>query len=83
MTLLDVAFRYDCPPGEMELRALKDVREVYGIFKISFEEPKRIIRVEYDASRLSDDDVASLLRNAGLNLVEKIPLIPPTQPIAA
>jgi hypothetical protein len=83
MTLMDVAFRYDRPPGEQEIRALREVREVYGIWKTSFDEAQRIVRVEYDASRLGEDDIAFLLRNAGLNLVEKIPLIPPTQPVAA
>ncbi len=83
MTLVEIAFRYGRAPGETELRALKDVREVYGIWRISFEEANKVIRVEYDISRLSAEDVAALLRNAGLDLVEKVALIPPTQPLAA
>ncbi len=83
MTLVEIAFRYGRAPGETELRALKDVREVYGIWRIWFEEANKVIRVEYDISRLSADDVAALLRNAGLDLVEKVALIPPTQPLAA
>ncbi len=83
MTLMDIAFRYDRPPGETEFRALREIREVYGIFRLSFDEPNRIVRVEYDASRLGADDIAALLRNAGLHLREQIPLIPPTQPLAA
>ena len=75
MTLFDVAFRYGRAPGETELRALDDVREVYGVRAISFDEGRRIIRVEYDASRLSDDDIAFLLRNAGMDVREKVPLL--------
>jgi hypothetical protein len=75
VTFLDVAFRYSRPPGETELRALDDVREVYGIRAISFDEGQRIIRVEYDASRLSDDDIGFLLRNAGIDVREKAPLL--------
>ena len=38
MTQLDVCFRYGVPPGEAEMRALSNAREVYGIRKIGFDE---------------------------------------------
>lgn len=72
MTHLDVYFRYGRPPGEREMRALDSVREVYGIRRISFDENPRIIRVEYDASRLNEDIVLALLRRAGLDIQEKV-----------
>ena len=74
MTQLDVSFRYGVPPGESEMRALSNAREVYGIRKISFDEKERTVRVEYDATRLNDDIVAGILRRAGLDLKEKIVL---------
>ena len=83
MTLLDIVYRYGHPPGESEMGALKDVREVYGIWRISFDEPRSLIRIEYDASRLDEPDVTALLRSAGVDLVEKIPLVPPSPLIAA
>jgi hypothetical protein len=83
MTLLDIRYRYGRPPGEPEMRALKDMREVYGIWRISFDEPSRVIRVEYDASRLEEHDISFLLRNAGLDLVEKLPPVAPGESIAA
>ena len=75
MTQLDVCFRYSVPPGEAEMRALSNAREVYGIRKISFDEKERTVRVEYDASRLNDDIVAGILRGAGLDLKEKVTLV--------
>jgi len=75
MTQLDVAFRYAKPPGESELRALTYARDVYGIRKIEFEEEQQIVRVEYDATRLNDDNVAAILRGAGLDLREKVQLV--------
>ena len=75
MTLLDVAFRYGRPPGETALRALNEAREVYGVWAIRFDEKNRMVRVEYDASRLNSDDLAFLLRNAGVDLREEVPLI--------
>ncbi len=80
---MEVAFRYECPPGGRELGALKEVRAVYGILRISFDEPRRIIHVEYDATRLTVDDIAFLLRNAGFKLLEQVPVVPPSQPLAA
>ena len=75
MTQLDVCFRYGVTPGETEMRALSNAREVYGIRKISFDEKQRTVRVEYDATRLDDDVVAGILRRAGLDLKEKIALV--------
>ena len=74
MTYLEVAFHYQSQPGEKELRALDSVREVYGIQRIHFEEKDRIVRVLFDASRLNEDAVARLLRQAGLELADKLAL---------
>jgi len=75
MTQLDVAFRYGTPPGENELRALSYARDVYGMRKIEFDEAQQTVRVEFDASRLSEETVAAILRRAGLDLREKVQLV--------
>jgi hypothetical protein len=74
MTYLEVAFHYQSQPGEKELRALDSVREVYGVQRILFNEKERIVRVFFDASRLSEDAVARMLRQAGLELADKLAL---------
>jgi hypothetical protein len=74
MTYLELAFQYQTQPGEKELRALDSVREVYGIQRIQFSEKESIVRVLFDASRLNEDAVSSLLRQAGLDLKEKLAL---------
>jgi hypothetical protein len=74
MTYLDVAFRYGASPGEREMRAIDGVREVYGVRKIEFDEKQRNVRVEFDASRLNEDAVAKLLRQAGIDVREKLAL---------
>jgi len=71
MTALDVVFRLGRPPGAPEMQAISEVREVYGIRKISFEDDAMTLRVEYDASRLGEKTVAVLLRRAGLDLGDK------------
>jgi len=74
MTTLEVAFRYGSVPGEREMRAIDGVREVYGIRKINFTEKERIVRVEFDASHLKEDAIARLLRQAGVDLRERLTL---------
>jgi len=74
MTLLDVVFRLGRPPGAPEMQAIYQVREVYGVRKISVDEGALAVRVVYDASRLCEKTVAALLRRAGLDVGEKIAL---------
>ena len=75
MTSVDVVFKYLYAPTEGVMRAMDNVREVYGIRRIRFSEAERTIRVEYDATRLDQDSVAALLRRTGLELGEKLELI--------
>ncbi len=74
MTYLDVVFRYGATPGEMELRAIDGMREVYGVRGVKFNEAERTVRVGYDASRLKLDGVAKLLRQAGVDVRESLVL---------
>lgn len=75
MTPLDIVFRLGRPPGSREMEALNQLRDVYGIRKISFDGDGLAVRVEYDASRLGESTVAGLLRSAGLDAREKVVLI--------
>ena len=72
MTQLEVQFRYGATLGEKQMRALDSLRDVYGIRRLSFDEKRRIIHVEFDASRLKEPAVAALLRRAGIDLLETL-----------
>jgi hypothetical protein len=74
MTYLDLVFNYGATPGENELRATDSMREVYGIRAVSFNAKQRTVRVEFDASRLTQDVVIKLLRNAGIDVREPVAL---------
>jgi hypothetical protein len=74
MTYLDVVFNYASLPGEKELQAIDSMREVYGIRAVQFNEKERTVRVEFDASRLKQDEVAKLLRQAGIDVGEPVAL---------
>jgi hypothetical protein len=74
MTYLDVAFNYGAIPGENELRAIDSMREVYGIRRVQFNAKEHTVRVEFDASRMKQDAVAKLLRQAGIDVREPVVL---------
>ena len=86
MTQLDVLYRYDVPPTESATLAMAKVREVYGVRHMALDETKKTVRVEYDASRLTEAVIHELLRRAGLDIVERMPMFvtpPPPEPVAA
>lgn len=81
MTQLDVLYRYGAPPTEAVMAAIAKVREVYGIRRVEFNETEKTVRVEYDATRLTGPIVYQLLRRAGLEIVEAMPMFtPPPEP---
>jgi hypothetical protein len=77
MTQLDVMYRYGAAPGEAAIMALGRVREVYGIRQLHFDEARKTVRIEYDATRLTEPIVHQLLRRSGLDIIERVSLIPP------
>jgi len=77
MTQLDVMYRYGAAPTEAATMALGRVREVYGIRRITVDEATKTVRIEYDATRLTEPTVHQLLRRSGLDVVERVSLIPP------
>jgi len=74
MTQLEAAYRYGGTLSESNMRAIDSVREVYGIRRISFIPKDRVVKVEFDASRLKEPTVAALLRGAGMDIREKLVL---------
>ncbi|MFP5232885.1 MAG: hypothetical protein ACLGQX_09710 [Acidobacteriota bacterium] len=82
MTQLDVMYLYGEVPGEAAMKALGQIRKVYGVRLVELREAEKMIRVEYDATRLSEPIIHQLLRGAGIDVLEQVSLIPP-QPEAA
>lgn len=74
MTTMEVSYRYVNQPTESIMRAIDNMREVYGVRKVRFDEKEQVVRIEYDASRFKEPVVANLLRRAGLEIREKLVL---------
>jgi len=77
MTTVDILFLYATQPTEAVTFALANTREVYGIRRLTFDREAHTLLVEYDATRLNAAVVARLVRQAGLEIVEEVSLIPP------
>ncbi len=80
MTTVEALYRYGTPPTEQVARALARARDVYGIRRLALDTSAHTLRVEFDATRLNPAAVAKLLLNAGLDVIEELPLIPPPAP---
>ncbi len=76
MTQLDVLYRYGARPKEDAVIAIARLREVYGVRRLHLDETAQTIRIEYDASRLTEPVIHQLLRRAGLDIIEAIPMFP-------
>ena len=72
MTQLVSTFYYDGRPSESAVRALGDVGDIYGVRRITFDEKAHAIEVEYDKSRLTENDIVALLRDAGISLENQL-----------
>ena len=82
MTQLDVMYQYGAAPSEAAMMALAQVRKVYGIRNLAVNESSKTVRVEYDATRLTEPIVHQLLRRSGLDVLDRVSLLP-VQPAPA
>jgi hypothetical protein len=79
MTSVEILFRTAAQPSSFDAatRALANIREVYGIRRLTLDHAARTLRVEYDATRLNAATVSKLVRQAGLEIEADLPLIAP------
>jgi hypothetical protein len=66
------------------MMALGRIREVYGIRQMTVNEAEKTVRLEYDATRLTEPIIHQLLRRTGLDILERVSLLPPQpEPVVA
>jgi hypothetical protein len=80
MTTMEIVYRYAVPPSESVAVALAGICDVYGIRGIKVDRAAGTLSVGYDASRLKAPTVTKLVRQAGLEIAEIVPLVPPPPP---
>ncbi|MFN7936607.1 MAG: hypothetical protein U0R19_25015 [Bryobacteraceae bacterium] len=72
MTKVDLEFDLVRPLGDADLDALARVHGVYGIQRVRLRQPGlNAISVEYDASRMMEDDVERALLRTGIPIARR------------
>lgn len=77
---MEIVYRYTAQPSDAVAIALAGICDVYGIRGIRFDHAAKTLCLGYDASRLKAATVTKLVRQAGLEIAEIVPLIPPPPP---
>lgn len=70
MTKVELSFRLLSPIDEAQAERLSDTHRIYGIIATRLDRNLQDLVVEYDASRLSAQDVEAALARAGLPLAQ-------------
>jgi hypothetical protein len=72
MTLVEVTYELQTPLRPEQLRALGIFANTYGLRRFHVDEQLQQIRLEYDASRLKESEVAHVLRKARIAVQRKV-----------
>ena len=72
MTKVQLPFALAAPLDEAAMNRIANIYEVYGILRIGVEPGGQKLTVEYDATRLSPQDVEAQLARAGITVVRSV-----------
>jgi hypothetical protein len=74
MTAVEITFHYQGEVRPESLSRIRDKHSNFGVRKVQTDAGRKLITVEYDATRLDVSGVASVLRRAGI-AVEDAPTL--------
>ena len=72
MTLVEVTYELQSSLRPDQLRALGEFANTYGLRRFRVDEKKKQISFEYDASRLTETEVAHVLRQARIPVLRRV-----------
>lgn len=72
MTKLQTAYKLSRKLGDEDMQSLSRLTSVYGIFLAKITSSLDELRLEFDASRLTIDDLESVLEQHGLPIVSPV-----------
>ncbi len=72
MTLVEITFEIQSSLKPDQLRALGEFANTYGLRRFRMDEEKKLISLEYDASRLKETEVEHVLRQARIPVVRRV-----------
>jgi hypothetical protein len=76
MTLMEITYELQAPLTTDQLRGLANFANTYGLRKFRVDERLNRLSFEYDASRLKENEVCHVLRDA------RIPVLRRVEPVA-
>ncbi len=72
MTLVEVTYELQSPLGAEELRRLGEFANIYGLRSFRIDKTKKLLSLEYDASRLRETEVTHVLHMAKISAARRI-----------
>ena len=72
MTLLEITYELQSPLTLEQLRLLGEFSNTYGLRRFRFDESKKQLSFEYDASRLGDTQIAHVLGRATIAVARRV-----------
>ena len=72
MTLVEVTYQLQSPLRAEQLRALGEFANLYGVRRFHVDQERNQIRLEYDASRLKETELAHALRRAKIAVTVQV-----------
>ena len=72
MTTVEIRFRYQGQLRTELLSRTQEQHDYFGIRRIQLDEARKLITVEYDATRLDEKGVEAVLRRVGVPVVEQV-----------
>ena len=72
MTLTEITYELQSPLTLEQLRLLSEFSNTYGLRRFRFDESKKHLSFEYDASRLQDMQIEHVLGRAAIAVTRKV-----------
>ena len=72
MTLVEITYELQSPLTQEQLRLLGEFSNTYGLRRFRFDEAKKHLSFEYDASRLRDTQIAHVLGRATIAVARRV-----------
>jgi len=72
MTLVEITYELQSPLTQEQLRLLGEFSNTYGLRRFRFNEDKKHLSFEYDASRLRDTQIAHVLGRATIAVARQV-----------
>lgn len=72
MTLVEITYELQSPLTQNQMRLLGEFSNTYGLRRFRFDEAKKHLSFEYDASRLRDTQIAHVLGQATIAVTRRV-----------